>query len=84
MDRFSRFVASIDTPGGHVIVCLIVMVFGFVACKLGIAKEGGELITGGAAALFLSMRGRGSENHDLGAPQSGLVLPSESISPPTT
>jgi len=74
MDRFSRFVASIDTPGGMVLVCIVLILMGAAFSKLGIGK-GEELITLSAGALFAAMRGKGAANHDTYAPRAGPLLP---------
>ena len=48
--------AALDSPGGHIAVCLAVVVLGAVFCALQIPK-GEDLIVGGASALFACMRG---------------------------
>jgi hypothetical protein len=63
MNWFSRFVATIDTPGGHVIVCLTLIALGASLTWFRVPK-GEDLFVAATAAVFLSMRGRGSENHD--------------------
>ena len=73
-DRFARTVASIDTAGGHLIVCLIVILIGAAFCALKIPK-GEDLIMAGSGALFMSMRGRGALNNDTDAPQQGARIP---------
>ena len=73
-DRFARFCATIDTSGGHIQVCLCVILLGGLFALLKIPKAE-DLIVAGASTLFLAMRGRGAENHDYGAPQTGAVIP---------
>ena len=64
-DRFSLLVATLDTPGGHMLMCLLVILVGAGFALLKIPKAE-DLIIAGSGALFISMRGRGSENHDSG------------------
>ena len=73
-DRFARTVASLDTPGGQMIVCLIVILIG-IACSVAHVSKGEDLIPLGAGGLFLAMKGKGAINHDTGAPQAGPLLP---------
>lgn len=67
---FARFVASLDTPGAHMLICLTVICLGAAFYALRIPK-GEDLIVAGAATLFQAMRGKGAENHDTRAPQRG-------------
>jgi hypothetical protein len=62
-DRFmARLVSTIDTPGGHMLVCLLVILLGAAFAWLKLPKSE-DLIVAGSATLFQAMRGRGSENH---------------------
>ncbi len=72
-DRFARTVASIDTPGGHSIICLLVILIGAAFCLLKIPK-GEDLILMASGALFAALRGKGALNHDTNAPQAGPVI----------
>lgn len=49
------FFDSINSTGGNMIVCLLVIVTGAVFYRLGIPKAE-ELIMGGSGALFMAMR----------------------------
>lgn len=61
--------SALDSPGGHIAVCLVVVVLGAVFCSLQIPK-GEDLIVGGASALFAVMRA-----HSQYIPQSRELLP---------
>jgi hypothetical protein len=51
---------AIDTPGGHIVVCLALILIGTGLLKIGIPR-GEELIVGAGAVLFAAMRGRGGD-----------------------
>lgn len=51
------FFAAIDTPGGHMVICMALIGMGFSAHKLGLAVQGDTLITGATAAIFFAMKG---------------------------
>jgi hypothetical protein len=55
-------VEHIDTPGGHIVVCLVLILMGAALWKLGIPKSD-DLIIGATGVLFGSMRGRGTDAH---------------------
>jgi hypothetical protein len=59
---FPRLVATLDTSGGHMLICLFVIGLGALFASIKLPK-GEDLIVAGAATLFQAMRGRGSENH---------------------
>lgn len=82
-DRISRVMAAADTNGGHIFICLFVIGIGALFCSLKIPK-GEDLIVAGAATLFQSMRGKGAENHDVGAPQTGVRIGSPITQESTT
>ena len=52
---------ALDTPGGHMLVCLLVVLIGAAFCRVAIPK-GEDLIIGGSGALFMAMRGRRTDN----------------------
>lgn len=61
-DRFfARFVTVLDTPGGHMLVCVFIILLGAVLYHLKVPK-GEDLMVAGAATLFQAMRGHGSDN----------------------
>lgn len=69
IDRFSRTVASMDTPGGHQITCLLVMILGIALFAMPIKGAdvlGRDIVILASGALFTNMRGKGSDNHDAG------------------
>lgn len=81
-DRFfSRFVTQIDTPGGHMLICLFVICLGATFTALRLPK-GEDLIVAGAATLFQAMRGRGAENHLPGPGKSSLTVEQTEIEKP--
>ncbi len=51
------FFAAIDTPGGHMVVCIALIVLGFFAHKEGLTLQGDTLITSASAAIFFAMKG---------------------------
>ena len=73
-DRFSRTMATLDTSGGHILVSFVAILLGALLSMLRIPKSE-DLIVAGTTGLFLSMRGRGAENHDYNSPQAGPLLP---------
>ena len=76
-DRFARTMASIDTPGGHSVICLLVILIGASFCLLKVPK-GEDLILMASGALFAALRGKGALNHDTDSPQEGpRILPVE-------
>ena len=70
VSALSRLVAIIDTNGGHALISLVLIGLATVMLWLKIPK-GDELFVAATTALFYSFRGRGAENHDLGAPNNG-------------
>jgi hypothetical protein len=73
-DRFARTMATMDTPGGHILVCLAVIFIGAAFYFFKVPK-GEDLIMMASGALFMAVRGKGAENHDTDAPQQGLRIP---------
>jgi hypothetical protein len=73
-DRFARTAATLDTPGGHMMLCLFVLFLGAGFCLAKVPK-GEDLILMAAGALFGALRGKGAENHDIGSPQAGARIP---------
>ncbi len=51
------FFAALDTPGGHIVVCIALIVLGFSAHKEGFTLQGDTLITSASAAIFFAMKG---------------------------
>lgn len=54
---------EVDTPGGHILVCLLVIALGAGFCALRIPK-GEDLIVGGSSVLFMAMRAAKSHGKD--------------------
>lgn len=52
------FLSSLDTPGGHIVVCLALMILGAAFIKAHVPK-GEDVIVGAVGVLYGSMRGRG-------------------------
>jgi hypothetical protein len=52
------FFNDLDTPGGHLLVCLALILLGAIFTKFGIPKAE-DMIVGAVGVLFGSMRGRG-------------------------
>jgi len=50
--------AQLDTPGGHIVCCLILILLGAGLWAVGVPKSD-DLILGATSVLFGSMRGRG-------------------------
>lgn len=61
---FYRFCAALDTPGGHVLVGVILILIGGVFLKLSI-PEGKDLILFASGALFRSMLGQNGKGAGL-------------------
>ena len=59
----NKFLAAIDTPGGHILVCSIMIIVGGIMFKINIPK-GEDIIVGAVAVLFAAMRGKGSQGGD--------------------
>ena len=55
-----NFIQMIDTPGGHIVVCIILIFVGAGLWKLGMPK-GDDLIVGATGVLFAAMWGDGSK-----------------------
>jgi hypothetical protein len=53
----ARFVELLDTPGGHMVVCLLLVFIGAGFHLMQVPKAE-DLIIGGSGALFMAMRGR--------------------------
>jgi hypothetical protein len=54
------FLDNLDTPGGHIIVCLTLILLGAALWKCAIPKSE-DVIVGAVGVLFGSMRGRGGQ-----------------------
>ena len=54
---FLRLCAGLDTPGGHMIFCLVLISTGALMCKIGLVEEGKPLIAGAGGAALMAMRG---------------------------
>jgi hypothetical protein len=57
-----NFIQMIDTPGGHILVCIALIFIGAGMWKFGMPKSD-ELIVGATAVIFAAMRGDGSKSH---------------------
>jgi hypothetical protein len=55
------FIEGLDTPGGHILTCLLLIFVGAGLLKIGVSR-GEELIVGAGAVLFAAMRGNGSDS----------------------
>jgi hypothetical protein len=53
-----EIIGQLDTPGGHILCCLVLILLGAGLWKLGVPKSD-DLIIGATGVLFGSMRGRG-------------------------
>jgi hypothetical protein len=73
------FIAQLDTPGGHIVVCLLLIVMGALLYKAGIPKTD-DLIVGATGVLFGSMRGRGGSGPEKDVP-STTSAPTATITP---
>ena len=71
------FIAQLDTPGGHIVVCLLLIVMGALLYKAGIPKTD-DLIVGATGVLFGSMRGRGGSGPEKDIPSAEPVVKSAS------
>jgi hypothetical protein len=58
MSGKDTFIAQVDTPGGHIMVCLVViaMAIGMYFLKI---PEYKDMVVGALAVLFAAMRGKG-------------------------
>jgi hypothetical protein len=65
-----NFIQLIDTPGGHILICVLLIFIGAGMWKMGMPKSD-ELIVGATAVIFAAMRGDG------GKPNTGASPPSE-------
>jgi hypothetical protein len=61
-----RFLDDLDTPGGHILVCLLLICLGAALVKAHIPKSE-DIIVGALGVLFGSMRGRGGGPPPAGA-----------------
>ena len=68
------FIAQLDTPGGHIVVCFGLIVLGALLFKLGIPKTD-DLIVGATGVLFGSMRGRGGSGPEKDVPSTDTAAP---------
>jgi hypothetical protein len=59
MTALRSILDAIDTPGGHIIVCILLIGIGAGMWKLGMPK-GDDLIVGATGVLFAAMRGAGN------------------------
>lgn len=67
---FSRFVATLDTNGGHIICGFILLLFGAAMMQFKLPKAE-DVLVGGLTVVGMSMRGRGSDNHNMPTPADG-------------
>ena len=51
-----EFLSALDTPGGHILVCMALIGIGALFHACGVPKAE-DLIVGATAALFAAMRG---------------------------
>jgi hypothetical protein len=58
MSEHDSFIAQVDTPGGHILVCLTVIVIAVGMFFLKI-PEYKDMVVGALAVLFAAMRGKG-------------------------
>lgn len=56
------FLDGLDTPGGHMLVCFLVILLGASFHALSIPKSD-DLIIGGSSVLFMAMRSRRKEEN---------------------
>lgn len=63
MNLFERFLDSIDTPGGHICVLVMLMLMGVGMVHIGVAK-GEEVLIGTFGALLAVLRGTSSNKQN--------------------
>lgn len=67
---FYRLCAALDTPGGHIIIGVGVILIGGAFLKVGI-PEGKDLILFASGALMRSMLGQNGKGAGIQAPPTG-------------
>lgn len=82
MKGLSAFLAAIDTPGGHMLGCFVLIFIGVFIVKMGITSQGDALISGAAAAIFMAMKGQNGSKMRLESPTSTSVVTTPPTKPP--
>lgn len=72
---FGRLCAGLDTPGGHMVFCLVLILVGAVMCKVGLAEEGKGVIGGATGAALMAMRGLNGRGLQQPAPPNDNAAP---------
>lgn len=72
---FGRLCAGLDTPGGHMITCFLVIVLGAVLSKIGLVEEGRGLIATASGALLAAMRGLNGRSLQQSPPNNAAPKP---------
>ena len=71
------FIGQIDTPGGHILICLILIAIAAGLWALHVPKSD-DLMVGAMSVLFGSMRGRGGSGPEKDVPSAEPVVKSAS------
>lgn len=72
---FQRLCSGLDTPGGHMVFCLILIVVGAIMCKVGLADEGKAVVGGATGAALMAMRGLNGGSVDRHPPPTEPIKP---------
>jgi len=80
---FKGLCIALDTPGGHMVFCLALIVVGATMCKIGLTEEGKAVVGGATGAALMAMRGLsgGSVNRELAPVEPPPSTPS-TVMPP--
>ena len=74
------FIGQIDTPGGHILICLLLIgiAAGMWMCHV---PKSDDLMVGAMSVLFGSMRGRGGSGPEKDVPSTDTVVPPAPVAP---
>jgi hypothetical protein len=61
--------SAIDTPGGHIFICMSLLVWGLIFHHVGMEKQSDACITGALAVLFMAMKGQNGGRVTVGPPE---------------
>ncbi len=67
--------AALDTPGGHMAVCIMLIVIGGGMHKFGLTVQGDTMITSASAAIFFAMKGQNGGRVTVSDPRANPVQP---------
>lgn len=77
------FIGQIDTPGGHILICLILIAIAAGLWALHVPKSD-DLMVGAMSVLFGSMRGRGGSGPEKDIPSTDPVVKSNTTTTEST